>query len=751
MASSDIRVGPRSTSLGPAGVLDSVVDEAQEGSASSSSQGSGRFYNNVLSEYASYSCLITFGVLTDREVNDPANTYRQNGPERIIAKSAGSDSRQVPTLYEQELGITAEYFIDNLEITSVLVPTGQTRQTNSNIMTFSIKEPYSMGLLLETLAATAQDAYPDRAPDGNFTVSYIDVPYLLMIEFVGWNDDGEYVKIPNTTRFIPMRLTNLDFTVDAGGAAYNCRGVVWNEIALLDEVQRVEQDIQIEGTTVAEFLQSSEDNDRSSLTSILNQVEESEKQAQNKPQPDQYIIAFPKDGAALSAEIRQTESTNQGATTPGNDPAQTTVSSDTDVTLDQIKDIVTNPQNINEIGQAKLSKSAFDAGSKFMGIADDDTLETTNDGTKFFIRNSFQVREDFNSISLMRGIRIQDIIENLILMSEYGEQFVTADSDDKGKKKYWRIETDVYTQANQENYTKRQRSAKIYVFKVLVYRVSEYHFNHTSTTTKGIESLKASIPKKYDYIYTGKNDDIINFDLTFNTSFYAGIARDQGTTRQDSVVRRDTESESVRTLGEGTQQTGEATVPLESVSTTTSPTGGSGSIEQSNLNNIARFYNDVILNSSADLIVVDLEIWGDPYYFSDSGIGNYTAKPDPEQPQTMANKTISYQNNEPYLLLNFATPIDYDQSDNTESYGEMMFPGTKNKPVRQFSGVYRIHTMTTTISQNKFTQILKLTRVRNQQGTAAGDSLTEEGSTDNLSLFAQSLYGWQASAQGGNE
>ena len=693
-------------------------------------------YPNVLSEYASYSCILTFGMLTTEELNNPESTYRKVGPQRIIARSGGSGTKQVPTAFEKEFGITTEYFIDDVEIQSVIAPTSQTRQTNANVVNFNLKEPYSMGVLLQTLAVTARDAYPERAANENTTLSYVDVPYVLIMEFVGWNDDGSYVKIPNTKRFIPLRLTGIEFSVGPEGTTYQVGAVAYNEIALLDEVQTVYQDVELRGETIADFLQIQSEEGLPSLTSILNDRQNAEKDAGNKPQPDQYVIAFPKDGESLSAQINAAQEENQAATVSDNESSNS-VTASPGITLEQIKQIVEDSGNINDIGLSKLSKDPFDTETRLMGRAQE-VFEQTTDGTKFWFKGGVVLNQDLLAISFMGGMRIQEIIEDLVLMSEYGERFVTEPSDDQGLKPYFRIETDVYNLASQENEQQRQRAAKIYVYKVVPYRVNESYFNHPSSTTKGIDVLRSRIPKYYDYIYTGKNDDIINFDLNFNTSFYAGIRYDFGQLTQDNIVDRSSgqnggQDETSSRLPQGTNDTAEPSAPVQSTANAnTGERGGAGNVAQSPENQIARDYTELLLNSPSDLITLDLEIWGDPYYIADSGTGNYTAKTNTEQPQTTIDESIDYQNDEPYLILNFKTPIDYDIENQSSSFGEMQFPESGGETITQFSGIYKIHTVTNTISNNKFTPSLQLTRLRNQTGSGTGGYLAEPGNTDNV-------------------
>ena len=705
-------------------------------------------YPNVLSEYASYSCIITFGMLTTNELNNPDRTYRKNGPERIIARSGGAGSKKVPTAYEKEFGITTEYFIDDLEITSVIAPTSQTRETNAHVFTFNLKEPYSMGVLLQTLAVSAYDAYTERAADENSTVSYIDIPYLIGMQFIGWNDDGTYVEIPNTTRWIPIRLATMDFTVGPEGTVYNISAYAYNEMALIDEFQTINQDIDVKGSTVADFLQLQQEEKLTSLTGAINEIQIAETQAGNKQEADQYVIAFPKDGESLSAQINAAQEENQGATVTENE-SNNSVTASPGVTLEQIKKIVEDDGNINEIGLSKLAPNPFEVETRPMGRALDEGVVTdTVDGVTFLRKGNIAVREDLTSISFKKGMRIQEIIEDVVLLSEYAKQFVNDPSDDLGQKKFFRIETDVYNLASQDNVRQRQRAAKIFVYKVVPYRVSESFFNHPSSTTKGIDALRNRIPKYYDYIYSGKNDDIINFDLNFNTSFYSGMRFDLAQLRQEIITKRGLDEEAARQVSEGSNNE-EVSAPAEGITNTnTGDRGGSGNVYQSAETAIARYFTEELLNSPADLINLDLEIWGDPYYIADSGTGNYTAKKDTELEQTTIDKTIDYQNNEPYLILNFKTPIDYDIENESSTYGQMKFPESGGQTVTQFSGIYRIHTVTNTISGNKFTQNLSLTRLRNQTGSPTGTS--DYLIQDTNELFSVFLDGFQASNNGSN-
>ena len=99
---------------------------------------------------------------------------------------------------------------------------------------------------------------------------------------------------------------------------------------------------------------------------------------------------------------------------------------------------------------------------------------------------------------------------------------------------------------------------------------------------------------------------------------------------------------------------------------------------------------------------------GDPWYLSDSGLGNYQAKAgvmmfDDER------KQMDYIRQQVFIYLNFRTPFDYDPVEAgglLTSKGEML--------VKHFSGLYRVVELQSNFSSGQFTQELTLIRAPNQ-------------------------------------
>ena len=106
---------------------------------------------NFLGQFKTFNYIFTLGCLTNDEVNFPDSTYRVNGPSVVLLRSGGTGNNQVKTAYEKELGITTEYFIDNISIDTIIAPTPGTKQTNATGLNFEVMEPYSIGMFLQAM------------------------------------------------------------------------------------------------------------------------------------------------------------------------------------------------------------------------------------------------------------------------------------------------------------------------------------------------------------------------------------------------------------------------------------------------------------------------------------------------------------------------------------------------------------------------------------------------------------------------
>jgi hypothetical protein len=698
--------------------------------------GSGKLPND-LEQFASFTYSFTLGCLSENELQFPDQTYRRKEPEVIILRSGGGPTPGSSTLYESAGKV--EYFIDDVEIETIIAGNEGTRATNATSISFKVTEPYSMGLFIQALQVAAKRAQGPLS-------SYIEAPYLLTVDFKGYDDTGKYIHASNLRRMFPLKFVDIQFDVTEGGSEYSVQAIPYHEIALTDQVQTTHSDVSFAGSTVAEMLQTGE----KSLTRILNDRELALEAAKKVEKANQYVIMFP----TSSSSAQESSQFMKGAPEQTGDDSATTreftdeeikkfyVSATGDTTGkvpvdyaaeianaagisvkrsaigENIREYAEQLGTMNSIGKSKITKANTDGGTRPMQSYTNAESEFTQ-GEIDCCR--VQLTGDVRQGTFSSGKRIQTIIEEIIITSEYGRDVSTKKPDGNGMIPWFRIETQVYNADSSPNVvSKTGMPSRIFVYRVIPYLVHLSKFIAPSEGSPSIPQLKQQAAKEYNYIYTGLNKDIIDFDIKFNTAFFASIGGDMGQAGADSktsVVQETTATGEKASPGvaPGNESANEVGRMMSKVALPNLIDGGVGLISPES--QIARDFNEALMNSPVDLIMVDLTILGDPYYIADSGMGNYNAEQMPGTLNVTSDGTINYQSSEVDIELNFRTPLDYGPD------GYMQFPGGGSAPVSEFSGVYQVVFVNNTFSGGQFTQTLQTIRRPRQDdlGTPASE------------------------------
>jgi len=702
---------------------------------------------NPLDQYASYNYEITLGCLTSFEVNLPDFTYRRREPFITVLRSSGGDTRG--SRIGSETGGKTEYFIDDLEIDSIIAPTNATRLTSAHSINFNILEPYSMGNFLEALQVAALTAGHKN---------YIEAPYCLVIQFKGWDDFGRPITVPNTRRVYPLKFVDIKFEVDEGGSKYRVQAIPFNEGALTDENQSSHTDIQIQGRSVVEMLQTGAE----SLASVLNNRELQKSEAGQSETANQYVIMFPTENSSADEAILSGPENNDGATTASSSDSESAgmreltdeqkqqlyesitgivggdVPADFDSELEkisgvvvrrsqygeQIRDYAEKEENVNSIGQSQMVKSNLDGGTQPMA-----TPNLSDDEDQPGKVNRCQVgrSQDLRCMTFSQGKRIQDMIEQVITASEYGRSIATAEPDTNGMVEWFRIESQVYLVGGSEQVDRSGEPAKVFVYRVVPYKVHRSTFQAPTQSSPGIQSLLRQAVKEYNYIYTGQNKDIINFDIKFDLAFFTGVNGDLGQLSSASQQGGAQELAGGNTRATTAIPNGNTEALADGrqksiVNTGNNQDGGGVVLHPENI--IGMNFNENLVNNPVDLVMVDLEIVGDPYYMSDSGMGNYNSPSLGSLINLTRDGTMSYQESEVDIELNFRSPLDYGAN------GWMEFPSLGAQPVRKFNGIYKVIFVKHSFSGGEFTQKLDLIRRRAQDATAQNAAVQNTGAVE---------------------
>lgn len=374
---------------------------------------------------------------------------------------------------------------------------------------------------------------------------------------------------------------------------------------------------------------------------------------------------------------------------------------------DKNSTLVQDTGECNVIGQAPMGFSVSRKADTPMS----DGQKVYNEKTGIEVRGKMVPDPTVSNFKFSQDTNIPNAINQVILASKFPEGALdTANLSPEGYRGWWKIETQVFILSGKTQ-SGTGTKPKLYVYRIIPYQVHASRMMPPGAPAPGFQQLKQQVVKEYNYLYTGKNQEIINFNIDIANGFQAMMLADNGnntadvkTAKEDGgEINKESEMESKKgNVFSGTPGGGlQSQASYSKTRTGTDSKGGGGA--ETNSTRIARLFHDALTNGK-DLVNLDLEINGDPYFLATSGFGNYTAG-QTNKSNINSDNEVNYQNGEVDIVVNFRTPIDINQSTGLYNFG-----GTAG--VNQFSGLYKVTTLVSTFSKGKFTQ--KLSGFRRQ-------------------------------------
>jgi hypothetical protein len=696
-------------------------------------------FSNVLSAFSSYNSVITLSCISSAMHSDPKRTYKNGNIGSVILRSSGAGDlagRSAITTKENPTG-KYDFGINNLEINSLITFNQATQSTNGHDIFFDVFEPYSIGLFLQVCqnAATAM-GWPTA-------LGYMKAVFLLTIEFIGYDSDGNPTMIPNTTRNIPFNFIDIAMTTTAGGSVYKVKAQPSNFVTFLNNFNLFEHDIGIEGSTVQEALQSGE----RSLQTIVNKRLQ-EYASKNKTAPtafDEVVIIFPKinelqgvnqQGQAIGTPLRAEDGTistrfrtnNETGETyfagaiqvqevgvakanPNAPPVTTTVSRRTSAA-----NLIQESESLNIIGKSILQFDNSLTGESGSNDQDDIQVDPTNP----ISRKRVTYDKNKRQFQYSQGTSIVNAISSILLHSKYCRAGLDAQkADPKGMIPWFRIESEVHYQPPKEGNLGDNNLPKLLVFKVVPYLVHNEKNAAAGSQPAGFAELATEVAKEYDYLYTGNNTEVLGFNIEFKQAMFNAMAKGagadnkfvtdngaRGATADSDTARIATNNSSGSSSywgekGSGKMQNDPAPAP---------PSNNNGGLNEADYRTlVAQAFQQALYDADTDLAMIpNFTIMGDPYFLADSGLGNFSDTGTGSFNVT-ENLTMDYQSGEVDVAIVFRTPIDYNSSTGLMDFGDTSI-------VKHFSGLYKVNEVKHRIQNGKFTQELSLMRRRNQTG-----------------------------------
>lgn len=654
---------------------------------------SGPPYPNVLEQFASYNSIWTLCCLEPNQFNNPDSYRGKPGAlKNVVISSAGRyDEQRVKTVNG-----SPEFFIDNVNFVTRLA--GQDAGwTNVTGLTFEVYEPYSMGLFYQSLQAAAIDAgYPQYVGE---------TPFLLKLEFVGFDDKGRiFASKESLAKYFTIKITDSEMKVDEGGSRYKVTAVPLHHMGYHDGANIYAPDLTITGNTVLEVLSSG----KSSLMNALNKAQFELVDANLADKPDLYEIVFPVDW--------QDRVGLEGGATPDTLRAIVDLNAGKPIKAGSSADFETLEYGQGPIGFSSMGFSSTSGGNYLFK----DAADVVDPITGRILKDSMSIDPNRRTFTFGKMSLITNIIKLIVLASEYCAKNLKPEAIDPvtGLVNWFRV--DVQIDLLEFDKIRNQR-AKKYIYRVVPFQVSsEYLKNPTSATpTQGREAICA---KRYNYIYSGLNNDILKLDLIFNGMFTTG-ALPRPPQKHASIQNTDNQSAAETKRLQAQAQSGNAPEAAASESGTPSVkpnykiSTGTFSGEKNVQQVIADAFQNAFQNGNKDMMQVKMEIIGDPFYLSDAGIcSKYLGEYGPNQ-QITADGTMNWQGSEIFVYVTFRNPIEPNLG-TTGQGGLFNFP--KGQWVSPYSGLYRVIAVENKWSNGVYTQTLDMNRIVNQSVDFAG-------------------------------
>jgi hypothetical protein len=264
--------------------------------------------------------------------------------------------------------------------------------------------------------------------------------------------------------------------------------------------------------------------------------------------------------------------------------------------------------------------------------------------------------------------------------------------------------------------TKKQRS--IIHYHIEPYKIHILNFAqpglHSNIRNFWNDAKRFMARKKYDYIFTGNNTEIMNLDINYNIAYYS--SKFKGLQQQQNLIDQPTDNNTARVFSR--DEVVEKNLPHSAYpgSGKTTNVGFYGSNEQFDA------FVDAFSNPESDMVNIEMEIRGDPVYLSANQF-NLMSKPSDLNGGVYENKnkskttsdytaydsrSKSYNLNmaEPYVMVNFKAPVDIDLSTGLYKFDQ------GDDVV--FNGLYRVVKIENIFQSGQFTQQLRLIRLKDQ-------------------------------------
>lgn len=573
----------------------------------------------------------------------------------VVAQSGGinnSIERRIENntkeLREENGGLGLDYYLDDLNL-QTLLPGGKNKNTVATTLAFKIIEPTSF-TFLQDLAKAATKLNEESVLLGKKATSPSNgfkQPYIFGIKFHGYNADGSVVTKDDAQfkdydngygdnnsvieRYFSIMFENIKFKLDGRTVTYDCSALVLSEQAAYGKINAtIKGSPSIEGATVGEVLGNAGGKGSRGLMKVLSD-ETLDQQTKNQvSKPNTYSIEF------LDAEGKP-------------DPTGKIASAN----------IVTDETFLAEV--SPMAK---------VGTTDGVTI------AKQFGATSASANR--KSISLAQGQNVINVIDNVIVKSEYVsaalKQAMTQGIESKAKNAADIKELEWYSvnplvKIKGIDSTTNDWSYDI-VYQIRPYAIPYIPSVYVSKTTKYPGPYKF-----YNYWLSGENSEVISYVQDYDNLYFSVAAMPTS-----GSIANNSSNKSVAPFPQGQDKTASGQ--------------NNGSVINENVR--AQLYG-------VDQCQVKIKILGDPDYImstvgtNQSGISKFYG----------GDRSINPFGGQVFIQIAFSTASDYKSDGLMDVSDQLQFYKTDKVRKAGIKGiVYMVNIIESSFSKGTFTQTL---------------------------------------------
>jgi hypothetical protein len=687
-------------------------------------------YDNPLDRFSSFVSVFTLSALTREELESVAYLKSGYRPRNVIAKTGGIngslnlidqsnsifpeaqanensesmsgdisarivEQRQISDFAKSVLTRAHDFFIETCNITTVPVADPSRQFTSVTSIEMSVAEPYGLSLVTKLRGAANASGYKD----------HVTAPFLLTIEYKGYDSHGKpLVNGDNLKRAIPIHITQMQINVNQGGSQYTVNAVPVNEYAFMNRFNYTRSPINVDIKSGGKLSDYCKD-----ITKALNEmikIEVDQKQF-GQDTADQYLVTC---DPTLDDKFVIDKSSNINYTSLT--PTDTNDESLTENNADE-KKYNTNKQLANRL-------ATLDKGT---GISQH-LVEVMK-----LIPPYNNDKERLRSWATKASGELGDTMDKIV--SEEAKARFIMENEDKFYVNYFKVTTNLKQKNTIDPKTKQH--SKIIHFHIEPIKIHILNYTQPGLHSKFRDFIAVNnrflARKKYQYVFTGENTQILNLNLRYNVAYYSPRYKALAPQQYSTVTKPG--QGTTGGLSDDTQNV-EADLPNNAY-----PGGGkTAGTGVTGVNESLVQFQDAFSNPEGDMVKLEMEVMGDPVYLSNnqfsplltpnvndlSGPGvwdNKNRSISDESYNAFDENFQSYNMNmaEPYVALDFRFPVDIDMESGTYKLNQ----GDRIP----FSGLYRIFKIENIFERGEFKQVLHMARFRNQ-GIKIKDPIPDE-------------------------